>query len=46
MTVFGFSVLGNTVDDAPNFISQKSGIIGQLWSKHADLSRQSSISIF
>ncbi len=34
MTVFGFSVLRNTVDDATNFISQKSGIIGQLWSKH------------
>ncbi len=30
MTVFGFSVLGNSVDDATNFISQKSGIIGQL----------------
>ncbi len=36
MTVVGFSVLGNTVDDSTNFISQKSGIIGQLWSKHGD----------
>ncbi len=30
MAVFGFSILSNTVDDATNFISQKSGIIGEL----------------
>ncbi len=36
MNVFGFSVLGNIVDHDTNFISQKSGIIGQLWSKQGD----------
>ncbi len=36
MTVFGFSVLGNTVDDATNFISKNSGLIGQMDPNHTE----------